>query len=195
LSLIAREYPVWRNALGCVGLILFVPLLLILALIALILSPFQRPRALSAEEVAQYLRDFIDGTFDALDIDDFIPVPLADPRLESIRAKALRWLEGKEEVDLGALLAEADAVTADDRAGLTALLRWALDEDDVTTELVDKFLPHPQSLGTNEAKAYQALSRWTDDEDIRSRDVGYARHQRDALAAALSDLSNSPDET
>ena len=60
----------------------------ILVLIKLIIMPFERPVQLSAEEVATYIRDFIDGKGAGYDWDDFISIPIKDPRLEDIRQRA-----------------------------------------------------------------------------------------------------------
>jgi hypothetical protein len=45
-------------------------------------------RKRTAAEVATYLRDFIDGTGDEWDWDDFESVPIADPDLDRIRRDA-----------------------------------------------------------------------------------------------------------
>ena len=42
----------------------------------------------SAEEVAGFIRDFIEGTGGDWDWDDFISVPIKDPKLETIRDEA-----------------------------------------------------------------------------------------------------------
>jgi hypothetical protein len=42
----------------------------------------------SADEVAGFIRDFIDGTGGEWDWDDFISVPIKAPELDSIRAEA-----------------------------------------------------------------------------------------------------------
>ena len=42
----------------------------------------------SAEEVAEFLRDFIEGSGGEWDWDDFISVPIKRPELELIRAEA-----------------------------------------------------------------------------------------------------------
>ena len=43
---------------------------------------------LSADEVVNYLRDFIEGTGGEWDWDDFTSEPIKNPRLESIRIRA-----------------------------------------------------------------------------------------------------------
>lgn len=73
---------------------------------------FERPSKLTAEEVARYLRDFLDGTGGEWDWDDFISIRLADPDLESIRQRAATVAlpisdDGRR--SLLALLSEAEA--------------------------------------------------------------------------------------
>jgi hypothetical protein len=46
------------------------------------------PKKRTAAEVAEYLRDFIDGTGGDWDWDDFESVPIADPELDRIRREA-----------------------------------------------------------------------------------------------------------
>nr|WP_313393607.1 hypothetical protein [Brevundimonas diminuta] len=65
------------------------------------------------EEVAQYLRDFIDGTGDEWDWDDFASVTIKDQALESIRHRAIRAEPLKADIEqLRKLLAEAEALCA-----------------------------------------------------------------------------------
>ena len=63
------------------------PLLALWAL-ALKLKPFQKTSARTPGEVAGYIGDFLDGTGGEWDWDDFISVPITDPRLEAIRQEA-----------------------------------------------------------------------------------------------------------
>lgn len=70
------------------------------------------------EEVVQYLRDFLNGTGDPWDWDDFVSIPIADPRLEDIRRRAARLdlpIADDETGPLKELLMEAEAI-ADVRA-------------------------------------------------------------------------------
>lgn len=55
---------------------------------ALVSSFFGLTAKHSALQVATYLRNFIEGRGGGWDWDDFISVPIGDPRLEDIRIKA-----------------------------------------------------------------------------------------------------------
>jgi hypothetical protein len=87
-----------------------IPLAILLKLVTM---PFERPVARTAPEVARYLRDFIEGSGGDWDFDDFSSIPIADPRLDSIRERASRF-NGPESdealTQLRALLAEAEAL-------------------------------------------------------------------------------------
>ena len=67
--------------------ILLAPIAVPLALLA---GLFAKPRDRSAAEVADYLRDFIEGTGGDWDWDAFESVPIKDPILEAIRQEAVR---------------------------------------------------------------------------------------------------------
>jgi hypothetical protein len=69
--------------------ILFAPLVALVAL-ALRFLPGKKTRDRSAEEVAQYLRNFINGEGENWDWDDFESVPITDPELDRIRKEAAR---------------------------------------------------------------------------------------------------------
>lgn len=192
MSLIDSGFSSWRKAVAFIGLIAILPLIAIALILKFVLLPFERPRHLSAEEVARYLRDFIEGTGGEWDFDDFISNPIADPRLDSICDRAGRWLDGGDILELQGLLTEAETIVREDREQLVALLRRATIEGDVTGEMIDEALPHPRSLGVREATAYAALSRWADDDDIRAREVAYAEQQRQKLVEQLALLSAPP---
>jgi hypothetical protein len=192
LSLIDPSFSGWRKAIACIGLVAILPLIVIALLFKLIMLPFEKPSHRSAGEVARYLRDLIDGTGGEWDFDDFASVPLADPRLESIRSRAEHRGDGGDIADLRVLLVEAEAIAAEDRRQLVDLIGRVLAGDGVTGEMIDAALRYPRSLGGDEAKAYAALWRWVDDEDIRARDIAYARHQRHQLVEALATLSSPP---
>lgn len=111
-SLIGPENSIWRNALGMMAAIVFIPIAIVLKLVTM---PFERPITRTPAEVARYLRDFLDGSGGEWDFDDFSSVPIADPRLDTIRERASRFngpksVEGLTE--LRALLAEAEALAA-----------------------------------------------------------------------------------
>jgi hypothetical protein len=63
------------------------PLLVPIALLIRIL-PITQNRHRTADEVAGFLRDFIDGTGGNWDWDDFTSVPISSPALETIRSEA-----------------------------------------------------------------------------------------------------------
>jgi hypothetical protein len=64
-------------------------LLVIVALpVALLAGLFGSREKRNPDEVAAYLRNFIDGKGDDWDWDDFISVPIADQTLEAIRQRA-----------------------------------------------------------------------------------------------------------
>jgi hypothetical protein len=98
-----------------------VPVLLI---VKLVLMPFERPMKRSAEEVARYLRDFLEKSGGDWDWDDFISIPIADPRLEALRDRAAKLALPMADADTGplqALVSEAEAIAASERtASLTA---------------------------------------------------------------------------
>jgi hypothetical protein len=56
--------------------------------VAMIASLFGSAEKRSADEVADYLRNFIEGHGGEWDWDDFTLVPIADPQLDSIRRRA-----------------------------------------------------------------------------------------------------------
>lgn len=113
-DLVARENSLPQNLLGSFVLILLLPFLLVGALLALILAPFARPARMSSREVAQYLRDFLNGTGGEWDIDDFVSMKIADPRLESIRRRFLALDDPADPNALAALIAEAETIAAHD---------------------------------------------------------------------------------
>lgn len=84
-ALISSENALWRNILGVLAAIVIVP---IVTIIKLILLPFERPVKRSADEVVKYLQDFIEGTGDDWDWDDFTSIQIDDPQLEAIRIRA-----------------------------------------------------------------------------------------------------------
>lgn len=115
-ALIDPENSFWRNAAGAVAAAILIPIAIVVKLISM---PFERPAKRKAEEVAQYLRGFLNNSGGEWDWDDFTSVPLANPTLESIRQRAASVElpvtdEGRR--TLVALLAEAEAASESDRA-------------------------------------------------------------------------------
>jgi len=84
-ALIDSENSFIRNA---IGYILLGPIILVSMIIALPFALFGRPSKTTAEEVAVYLNDFIEDKGGAWDWDDFVSVPIAETKLDSIRARA-----------------------------------------------------------------------------------------------------------
>lgn len=81
--------------------------------IKLIILPFERPVRRSAHEVAGYLRNFLEGEGSDGAWDYFTSTEIADPRLESLRerAVALELPFGEEErLLLSELVREAEAI-------------------------------------------------------------------------------------
>jgi hypothetical protein len=108
-ALIDPENSFWRNAVGVVAVAVLIPTAFVVKLITM---PFERPHKRTAEEVARYLRDFLEDSGGEWDWDDFTSISLADPGLESIRQRAASIAlpishEGRHA--LLALLAEAEA--------------------------------------------------------------------------------------
>ena len=94
--------------------VLLVVVLIPIALIVQLL-PFKKTRDRTPQEVARYLRDFIDGTGGDWDWDDFESVPITDPALEDIRRQAALVGPGSSRADadfkkLAALLAKVEAL-------------------------------------------------------------------------------------
>lgn len=110
-ALIDPENSLWRNAVGVVAVAILIPFAIVVKLISM---PFDRPAKRTAEEVALYLRSFLDDSAGEWDWDDCTSIPLADPNLESIRLRAASVeLPVTEEgrCTLVALLGEAEAAS------------------------------------------------------------------------------------
>ena len=107
-SLIAANNTLWQNARGVLAAVILIPIALALKLVTM---PFERPIQRTPDETAAYLRDFIEGTGEEWDWDDFVSISIADPQLESIRNRASMFPD--PEVGLAALkelLGEAQAL-------------------------------------------------------------------------------------
>ena len=118
-SQIAPPNPFWQNARGVLAAVVFIPIVLALRLL---MWPFERPLERTADEVADYLRDFLDNTSGDWDFDDFTSIPIADPRLESIRIRVGRVQEPMSEEGseaLRSLLSEVEALAEAEQLPLT----------------------------------------------------------------------------
>lgn len=99
--------------------VLLTPVILFFIVLKIVLLPFERPIQRSPDEVARYLRDFLNGTGGPWDWDDFISVPIADPRLEDLRQRASVLdlpMTDDETAPLKALVAEAEMIAVDQRS-------------------------------------------------------------------------------
>lgn len=98
--------------------VLLIPVILVFMVLKIVLMPFERPIERSADEVACYLRDFLNGTDGPWDWDDFISIPIADPRLEDLRCRAANLdlpMARDDMAPLRALIAEVEMVTGNQR--------------------------------------------------------------------------------
>ncbi len=85
------------------------------AIAALVCAIFGLKEKRTAEEVATYLREFIEDSDGAWDWDDFTSVPIADPQLEDIRSRAADVqlpVTDEGDVTLRMLLVEAEELAA-----------------------------------------------------------------------------------
>ncbi|KQS03371.1 hypothetical protein ASG11_03105 [Sphingomonas sp. Leaf357] len=71
---------------------------------------------------------------------------------------------------------------------LEALQRVANGGDIDRTEL-DTAVPNPRSLDRNEKSAWEELSHWADDGDIRERDQRYAEFKREWMRDHVAALT------
>jgi hypothetical protein len=112
IRLTSRDYGAFRNGLGLLATIVLVPIAIV---VKLLVMPFERPAKSSPAEVADDLRDFLNGTSGDWDWDAFTSIPLADARLESIRRRACEVslpLDAEGRAAIERLLAEAERLAA-----------------------------------------------------------------------------------
>ena len=78
----------------------------------------------------------------------------------------------------------------DPRAFLMSALQRVIDGGDITLAELYRAIPDPRSLTTRgEKEAWEELSHWADDEDIRFKDAHYAAFKRDWMRDRLSALA------
>ena len=108
--LISADNTRWQNVFGVLAAVILVPVTMI---VTLVMRPFVRPIVRTSEEVAAYLRDFIEGVSGDGDWDDFVSIPIADEQLESIRMRASHFPSPRMGLsELEALLLEAEALAS-----------------------------------------------------------------------------------
>ena len=74
------------------------------------------------------------------------------------------------------------------RPNLIAMLECVADGGDVTAGELNKIIPAPLALDEREKTAWEELSHWADDEDIRAKDPDYAAFKREWMREHLSTL-------
>lgn len=75
------------------------------------------------------------------------------------------------------------------RAYLLTALQRVVDGGDITNEELDAAIPDPLALERAERDAWEQLSHWADDADIRVRDAHYASFKRDWMRDYIAKLS------
>ncbi|EQB11521.1 hypothetical protein RLDS_24255 [Sphingobium lactosutens DS20] len=68
------------------------------------------------------------------------------------------------------------------------MLERVADGGDVTAQELDKVIPDPLVLDEREKTAWEELSHWADDDDIRAKDIKYAASKREWMRGHLSTL-------
>ncbi len=74
------------------------------------------------------------------------------------------------------------------RLALIDLMKRALAGNRITNMELSTVAPDPIALDQIEKLAWQRLSQWVDDDDIRAKDQAYADMQRRHVVEALADL-------
>lgn len=75
------------------------------------------------------------------------------------------------------------------RAYRLATLQHVVDGGDLTTDELDAAIPDPRVLDSRSEKdAWEELSHWADDEDIRARDARYSENKRDRMRHHIARL-------
>ncbi len=77
------------------------------------------------------------------------------------------------------------------RAFLVAALSRVANGDDIDNEELDAAVPNPMVLSKEERLAWEELSHWADDDDVRAKDIRYAAYKRDRMRDCLATLSTS----
>jgi hypothetical protein len=105
--------------LKAAAFVVLLPVLSAFMLLKIVMMPFDRPISRSADDVSRYLKDFLKGVGGPWDWDDFIHIPIADPRLENIRERATALdlpLTDADTALLKALIAEAEGLAEEARS-------------------------------------------------------------------------------
>jgi len=76
----------------------------------------------------------------------------------------------------------------DTRLALIEMMRRVLAGGEITNSELSSAVPNPTALNQIERLAWQRLSQWADDDDVRIKDEPYADMRRRQVAEALIDL-------
>lgn len=68
-------------------------------------------------------------------------------------------------------------------------LRRVLEGGDIDNAELDAAVPSPLALDRDEKNAWEELSHWADDSDVRARDARYTTHKRDRMRDRLAALN------
>ena len=79
----------------------------------------------------------------------------------------------------------------DTRTYLLQALELVADGGDVTRQELDAAISNPRTLSRAEKDAWEELSHWADDGDIRGRDERYATFKREWMRDRREALFNS----
>ncbi len=84
-------------------------------ILKIVTMPFERPRKLTPEQVAEFLRKCIEGTARDGEVDYFISVEIADPRLNEVKDRVGQlfgpgWSSEETHADLEEILREVEAM-------------------------------------------------------------------------------------
>ncbi|WP_260483494.1 hypothetical protein [Sphingomicrobium flavum] len=75
------------------------------------------------------------------------------------------------------------------REFLLAALKRVVDGGDIQIAELDAAIPDPLKLDKIEKDAWEQLSHWVDDEDIRAKDENYAAFKREWMRQHIASLS------
>jgi hypothetical protein len=74
------------------------------------------------------------------------------------------------------------------RAFLVDALQRVADGGDIDEAELEAAVPDPFALDDREKNAWEELSHWADDDDIRARDEQYAAYKRDRMRDCIARL-------
>jgi hypothetical protein len=75
------------------------------------------------------------------------------------------------------------------RAYLLFALQRVADGGDITVDELDAMIPDPLLLDSAERGAWEQLSHWADDADIRAKDTHYAIFKRERMREQIAALN------